>query len=131
VADDERKNLILDAAKESQKFAEKILEPAKDAALAHQKMIEDIMRPNKMMEEFMRPQKLMEEFGRPPEEYLKALMPQRDLFRQIDPAIFVNPNAASEFQKRLMGWIADFEKNLDQEHEVGVRLVSFGHPTRF
>lgn len=33
---------------------------------------------------------------------------------------------ASGFCERLTRWIRDFEKSLDNEHEVGVRLVSFG-----
>lgn len=38
----------------------------------------------------------------------------------------VDPKLASEFHKRLVQMINDFDKNLDQEHEVGMRLVSFG-----
>jgi hypothetical protein len=40
-------------------------------------------------------------------------------------------NMASEFHKRLMRWINDFEATLDQAHEVGVRLVSFGQSVIF
>jgi Family of unknown function (DUF6173) len=35
-------------------------------------------------------------------------------------------NHASEFYERLMQWFNDFDASLDQAHEVGVRLVSFG-----
>jgi hypothetical protein len=45
--------------------------------------------------------------------------------------ISLDPNLASEFHKRLMKWIQDFEKNLDDLHEVGVRLVSFGESLTF
>lgn len=116
MTDDERIKKLADAAEGSQKFAEKIIKSAEDAASKHQKMIEDIRRPNKIMEEFMRPQELMEKVGQSPDEYLKVLIPQRDqMFRQFDPAVFVTPNAASEFQKRLVEWITDFERSLDQE----------------
>jgi Family of unknown function (DUF6173) len=37
-----------------------------------------------------------------------------------------NPNLASEFYKKLIKLIDDFDRNLDQNHEVGVKLVSFG-----
>jgi Family of unknown function (DUF6173) len=40
-------------------------------------------------------------------------------------------NLASEFHKRLVQWINDFDHNLDQAHEVGVRLVSFGQTIVF
>lgn len=40
-------------------------------------------------------------------------------------------NLASEFYKRLLKWIEDFDRSLDQEHEVGVRLVSFGQSVVF
>jgi hypothetical protein len=43
----------------------------------------------------------------------------------------VNPNLASEFYQRLTEWIANFDKELDQEHEVGVRLVCFGQAVTF
>jgi hypothetical protein len=40
-------------------------------------------------------------------------------------------NFASEFYRRLVKWINDFDSTLDQEHEVGVRLVSFGQTVVF
>jgi hypothetical protein len=40
-------------------------------------------------------------------------------------------NLASEFHKRLVEWINDFDKSLDQDHEVGVRLVNFGQAVTF
>jgi hypothetical protein len=42
-----------------------------------------------------------------------------------------NPNLASEFYKRLVDWIQKYDESLDQEHEVGVRLVSFGQALTF
>ena len=35
-------------------------------------------------------------------------------------------NYASEFYERLQKWIGNFDATLDEQHEVGVRLVSFG-----
>ena len=43
----------------------------------------------------------------------------------------VEANYASEFSKRLMKWIADFDAGLDDTQEVGVRLVSFGQTIVF
>jgi Family of unknown function (DUF6173) len=40
-------------------------------------------------------------------------------------------NHASEFHKRLVQWINDFDASLDEAHEVGVRLVSFGQAIVF
>jgi hypothetical protein len=40
-------------------------------------------------------------------------------------------NQASEFCKRLSKWIDEFDRTLDAEHEVGVRLVSFGQTVVF
>lgn len=53
---------------------------------------------------------------------------------EISPSLFKAPqfviNAeqgiASQFHKRLIKWINDFHSSLDEEHEVGVRLVNFG-----
>ena len=44
------------------------------------------------------------------------------------PVFEVQPdqNLASEFHKRLIQMIAEFEISLDEQHEVGMRLVSFG-----
>ncbi|MGO4268243.1 DUF6173 family protein [Paenibacillus sp. TAF58] len=42
-----------------------------------------------------------------------------------------NPNNASEFHKRLVQMINDFDDVLDPEHEVGMRLVSFGQTIVF
>lgn len=40
-------------------------------------------------------------------------------------------NYASEFYKRLVQWINQYDAELDQEHDVGVRLVSFGQTVVF
>jgi hypothetical protein len=40
-------------------------------------------------------------------------------------------NYASEFHKRLANWIGNFERGMDDEHEVGVRLVNFGQTIVF
>ncbi len=40
-------------------------------------------------------------------------------------------NLASEFHKRLTKWISDFDASLDETHEVGVRLVTFGQAVVF
>jgi Family of unknown function (DUF6173) len=40
-------------------------------------------------------------------------------------------NRASGFYERLVAWINAFDADLDQEHEVGIRLVSFGQSVAF
>ena len=40
-------------------------------------------------------------------------------------------NYASEFYHKLVSWINDFDSSLDNEHQVGVRLVSFGQTVTF
>lgn len=43
----------------------------------------------------------------------------------------INSNLASEFYNRLISWINDFHKGLDEEHEAGMRLVNFGQSITF
>lgn len=73
---------------------------------------------------------------------LKNIQSQLDQFKLPEMARIVQPqlpkielpvdqNLASEFHKRLVKWIQDFDKELDQQHEVGVRLVSFGQTVTF
>jgi hypothetical protein len=40
-------------------------------------------------------------------------------------------NYASAFHKRLAQWISNFDTELDEAHEVGVRLVNFGQSVTF
>lgn len=47
------------------------------------------------------------------------------------PEIPIDPNLASEFHHRLINWINDFHKSLDEDHEAGARLVSFGQSITF
>jgi len=42
-----------------------------------------------------------------------------------------NPNDASEFYRRLVKWINDFHRDLEDEYEVGGQLVNFGSYTTF
>lgn len=44
---------------------------------------------------------------------------------------FTNPLFASESHDVLLKVIKDFEDDLDNEHEVGIRLVTFGNNTVF
>jgi len=43
----------------------------------------------------------------------------------------INQNFASEFHHRLISWINDFHRDLDDDFEVGVQLVSFGNQITF
>ena len=50
------------------------------------------------------------------------------------PAFFQPPkdqNLADEFHRRLISWINDFHRSLDDAHEVGARLVNFGQSVTF
>lgn len=40
-------------------------------------------------------------------------------------------NCASKFYEHLANWIIDFDSKLDNEYEVGVRLVNFGQTVVF
>lgn len=42
-----------------------------------------------------------------------------------------DPNLASEFCERLIKMVNEFNAGLDTEHEVGMRLVSFGQTIAF
>lgn len=61
--------------------------------------------------------------------HLPDLLAQPNLnLARID---FGNPNLASEFYQRIVDMINEFDRNLDHEHAVGVRLVSFGQSLTF
>jgi hypothetical protein len=47
------------------------------------------------------------------------------------PKTILDQNLASEFYDRLKQRIEEFDQSLDQDHEVGVRLVSFGQTVIF
>ena len=42
-----------------------------------------------------------------------------------------NPNFANEFHYRLISWINEFHRDLDDEYEVGGQLASFGRFIEF
>lgn len=52
-------------------------------------------------------------------------------FESMLPRTPTDSNLASEFHDRLINWINDFHKALDENHEVGARLVSFGQSVTF
>lgn len=61
-------------------------------------------------------------------------MNPNDLMTSIGPEYMVPPkdqNLADEFYRRLITWINDFHRKLDDEHEVGAKLVSFGQSVTF
>ena len=60
---------------------------------------------------------------------LPGYSPAPDIWNS--PTVTSETNHASEFRKRLLGWIGDFSDKLDETHEVGVRLVSFGQAVVF
>ncbi|HGW3965373.1 TPA: DUF6173 family protein [Citrobacter freundii] len=42
-----------------------------------------------------------------------------------------NQNLADEFQRRLICWVNDFHRDLEEEYEVGGQLASFGRSIEF
>ena len=67
-----------------------------------------------------------------PQESLSAMARIRFPDTQISPVVRqVEENQASEFHKRLVIWINEFNNSLDEANEVGVRLVSFGQTVVF
>lgn len=55
----------------------------------------------------------------------------------VPPSIHPHPlwqvdhNSAGEFHRRLIEWINDFHRALDEDKEVGAQLVSFGQARTF
>jgi len=60
---------------------------------------------------------------------MAALVPPRTVMH--DMSDLMAQNTAREFFKRLKKMIQEFEASLDQSHDVGVRLVSFGQTLSF
>jgi hypothetical protein len=61
-------------------------------------------------------------------------MSMSDMTELLSPPILPdikNHNAASEFHYRLITWINDFHRDLDDEHEAGAQLVNFGQSITF
>lgn len=63
-------------------------------------------------------------------------MDTNDLMPRFNPADLIphipkDQNLADEFHRRLIEWINDFHRSLDEEYEVGARLVSFGQTVTF
>jgi hypothetical protein len=59
----------------------------------------------------------------------KSIAPPSFNLPRIEPP--KNHNLASEFYDRLVTKINDFNRTLDDKHEVGARLVSFGQSVTF
>jgi hypothetical protein len=82
-------------------------------------------------------QDFVKNFEAPNSAYQYAIEKAAFKDRMLDPIEplknidFTNPNLASEFRRRLMEWIIDFDAALDDEHEVGIHLVSFGRAVSF
>ncbi|WP_413730809.1 DUF6173 family protein [Sodalis sp. RH22] len=50
---------------------------------------------------------------------------------QASASVFKDPNYANEFHSRLLCWINDFHRNLEDDYEVGGQLASFGRFIEF
>ncbi|MGO9611951.1 MAG: DUF6173 family protein [Dissulfurispiraceae bacterium] len=60
-------------------------------------------------------------------------LPKIEIPLTESPQLVINAEQgmASAFYERLAKWINNFDSSLDEEHEVGVRLVSFGQTILF
>ena len=69
----------------------------------------------------------------PKVEMPKVEMPKisTEVLKSLSKSTPFHQNKASEFCKKLYEMIRQFDDRLDQEHEVGVRLVSFGQTVNF
>jgi hypothetical protein len=56
------------------------------------------------------------------------VQPQTPALANVD---YPNSNHADQFCQRLIETINEFDKRLDQEHEVGMKLVTFGQAIKF
>lgn len=90
---------------------------AMDDFIEHEKRIRGAM------DDFNEQRKQMAEWAR------AVAIPQIDVPSLNMPKM--DGHLASGFYERLTSWITDFEKLLDPETEVGVRLVSFGQTLTF
>jgi hypothetical protein len=61
---------------------------------------------------------------------MAGIMNTPDVPRMFTPPVS-QTNPAKWTYQRLIEYINSFERNLDQEHEVGARLVSFGSTVTF
>lgn len=52
-------------------------------------------------------------------------------YGQVPVIDFTNSNHASEFYWRLVEWVNDFHRELENEYEVGGQLVTFGNEITF
>lgn len=62
---------------------------------------------------------------------LSVLQHDQVMNRLDDLTGHAESNLASEFYKKLRDWLVDFDKSLDEQHEIGIRLVSFGQALIF
>ncbi|WP_017727091.1 DUF6173 family protein [Halalkalibacterium ligniniphilum] len=52
-------------------------------------------------------------------------------FEEFEQVVVSDPHLASDFYERLIKIFRQFDESLDHEHEVGLRLVSFGQTMQF
>ena len=63
----------------------------------------------------------------PEAKLVKPAAPKLDIdFAKLAIQNYRDPNLASEFHRRLVSMINDFNKSLDDENEVGLQLCNFG-----
>jgi hypothetical protein len=114
----EMEKRLREAAPKVSKVIERMAAEAAKHLEAHKDTIESFTKRQKEIEEQRK--KFMEPYAW-----------QRDIMVQRQPKTFDEQNHASEFQKRLVEWIKEFDETLDEEHEVGARLVNFGESISF
>ena len=56
---------------------------------------------------------------------------QNEMWQREREAVFQDRNPVVKVCEALRQYVADFQASLDEEHEVGAKLVSFGHSITF
>lgn len=66
-----------------------------------------------------------------PFEDIPKILPENIVQKDLMSSFLSDNNPAKRTYERLAKYIKDFEQGLDDEHEIGVRLVSFGQAVTF
>jgi len=73
----------------------------------------------------------IDELNRTALDSSRIMQQQMEEFRKERDAIYHDRNPVLKACEALHGYVQSFERELDDDHEVGVRLVSFGSEVRF
>lgn len=132
VAEESRKQqVIADSLRREREESERRRMAESAAHLKRERdTVETLRREQEAGDRFLMEQSALE--VRAHQDFMSSLMPRFEmpLSTMPDPSAFTQ-HLASGFYERLKTWIIEFESSIDEEHEVGVRLVSFGQAVTF